>query len=1012
MNLTLLDPSATQAAPLARLCSALAPSALAPDQWARIQNLRSDKFGDLYARGGSSRLSLEPIASGGTITVGACLGLWSGELNGDTYVIAAHVVTDTSVSASPFVRIYSYNTTTWAATELTGVGTWSGASGLTRLENTTNLVTFRVVRVRRRYYFGVVKPARDLLVIQNGADLPRVYDPAYATNTSIGQPQAIGVHKAITVPTGAEQFRKVYRYAHYLQVANTTGAGRTYMASSGRMAWAETTTSPYNSGGNYCSKLSSGLAQTGDYADVRYSSAATFPGDQLAFIVEGTATQVYNILSANALAFSTSSALQNVPIVNGGANWTGINPIVVTTSSAHGLATGDQVVISGVTGNTNANGTFTITVLSSTTFSIPTLGNGVFGGSGVVNWNAVSRLWQTVYDPTDSEKKSYTLITFDASSNRHLVIFPGIAGIDPASRTFSHLRVTRVASTTSTTSDAFTLLMLAGPSASAFYYGTDFAVAYRDAQSGAESPSFISSSTQGELLYAMGGPDTGLSLPQPNTNTLLDWRLLIKHSDDLSQITGGLDGQPNVADIYASYLGADGHLGAYLWIQAVQMWDAGTSGPDKVWTALHSSTPFIASETEDWIFLSGRPARAQRDITFPAPSEFNEAMPAGSSMAFASGRSFVGAPVDGGFTQTGDVAFSAQFHPFRFQNVSEAQTDGGRAQLAGEIVQAIIGLAAGPQGAARLYVLGSRGCHALGNADAYASGLYTDADNLSRPQLVGPHGTMEPGSVAVYATQAFWVDQEGQVIRFDGGRFASISRQSVDDKFRAIPASRRGSARGAFVRDRYLLAYTPSAGTANTRLLGYASLFGYWEFDDLFPGVLDGAHLARFQDSAQTGPGQRLLVAADSGGALYAYDEGATEYDLANIAVRLTSRRIEFHRIFGRSAREIGAGGLVAWVGAVTDTQSGASLQVDRLYDPNGSQFRSSQALDNPVVAGGLRYGDDTGATVSEVTATGQPEGGSSVQLDFQTTLSSGARIRQLFVEVDAIESIDKVGAA
>lgn len=47
------------------------------------------------------------------------------------------------------------------------------------------------------------------------------------------------------------------------------------------------------------------------------------------------------------------------------------NPGVVTTTAPHGLTSGDGVVISGVVGATGSNGTWSITVLSATTFSIP-----------------------------------------------------------------------------------------------------------------------------------------------------------------------------------------------------------------------------------------------------------------------------------------------------------------------------------------------------------------------------------------------------------------------------------------------------------------------------------------------------------------------------------------------------------------------------------------------------------------------------------------------------------------
>lgn len=65
-------------------------------------------------------------------------------------------------------------------------------------------------------------------------------------------------------------------------------------------------------------------------------------------------------------------------------------PIVITTGSAHGLTTGDEVLIRGVLGNTAANGVWKVTVLTSTTFSLNgSVGNGAYsaGADYVVKLN-------------------------------------------------------------------------------------------------------------------------------------------------------------------------------------------------------------------------------------------------------------------------------------------------------------------------------------------------------------------------------------------------------------------------------------------------------------------------------------------------------------------------------------------------------------------------------------------------------------------------------------------------
>jgi hypothetical protein len=64
----------------------------------------------------------------------------------------------------------------------------------------------------------------------------------------------------------------------------------------------------------------------------------------------------------------------------------GVSPIVITTTTTNALFTGQQVTISGVLGNLAANGTFQITVTSTTTFSLNgSTGNGSYTGGGTVN---------------------------------------------------------------------------------------------------------------------------------------------------------------------------------------------------------------------------------------------------------------------------------------------------------------------------------------------------------------------------------------------------------------------------------------------------------------------------------------------------------------------------------------------------------------------------------------------------------------------------------------------------
>lgn len=64
---------------------------------------------------------------------------------------------------------------------------------------------------------------------------------------------------------------------------------------------------------------------------------------------------------------------------------TNATPIAITTSAPHGYATGQQVRITSVLGNTAANGVWTITVTGSTTFTLNgSTGSGAYTAGGRV----------------------------------------------------------------------------------------------------------------------------------------------------------------------------------------------------------------------------------------------------------------------------------------------------------------------------------------------------------------------------------------------------------------------------------------------------------------------------------------------------------------------------------------------------------------------------------------------------------------------------------------------------
>ena len=100
-------------------------------------------------------------------------------------------------------------------------------------------------------------------------------------------------------------------------------------------------------------------------------------------------------LGQNAAAVTAASAATPVVVgtntnhtITGATNAT---PIVVTVSAAHGFESGNEVFIGGCLGNTEANGTFDITKLSSTTFSLDdSTGNGAWTAGGIVNLTSLA----------------------------------------------------------------------------------------------------------------------------------------------------------------------------------------------------------------------------------------------------------------------------------------------------------------------------------------------------------------------------------------------------------------------------------------------------------------------------------------------------------------------------------------------------------------------------------------------------------------------------------------------
>lgn len=94
------------------------------------------------------------------------------------------------------------------------------------------------------------------------------------------------------------------------------------------------------------------------------SGSGSIVGDYYAYSRYVTRDGLVSNLSPIATVYSAYSSTGTVTAI------TQATPMVVTTSSAHGLTTGATVLISGAGGSTSANSSWTITVVSTTKFSL------------------------------------------------------------------------------------------------------------------------------------------------------------------------------------------------------------------------------------------------------------------------------------------------------------------------------------------------------------------------------------------------------------------------------------------------------------------------------------------------------------------------------------------------------------------------------------------------------------------------------------------------------------------
>lgn len=129
----------------------------------------------------------------------------------------------------------------------------------------------------------------------------------------------------------------------------------------------------------------------------------------ISLIGEGFGTKIIN--ATNLDTTSLPPITNSVIAINGATN---ASPIVISTSSNHGFTTGTVVNVFGVAGNTAANGSWTITVNSSTQFALNgSTGSGSYTSGGNVNkCKPVFRALEDLYRSSTDSAVNSTLFMF------------------------------------------------------------------------------------------------------------------------------------------------------------------------------------------------------------------------------------------------------------------------------------------------------------------------------------------------------------------------------------------------------------------------------------------------------------------------------------------------------------------------------------------------------------------------------------------------------------------------
>lgn len=224
-----------------------------------------------------------------------------------------------------------------------------------------------------------------------------------------------GLNLQVTNATNASPIQITTATAHGLSSGDVVVVDQVLGNTAANGAWFITVVDPTNF--TLSSSSGSGAYTSGGKVGLRRTYTYTTPG---AVSGRDVAAGVAGAISGD--PWVTATAALGNPITNA----TNASPIVVTMTAPYGLTTGNAVDISGVGGNTAANGAFIITVIDDVTFSLDgSTGSGAYTSGGSVTQSNVAFITASGTDGTEIIVEDVT----DGGGSVHIYNLSGASAI-------------------------------------------------------------------------------------------------------------------------------------------------------------------------------------------------------------------------------------------------------------------------------------------------------------------------------------------------------------------------------------------------------------------------------------------------------------------------------------------------------------------------------------------------------------------------------------------------------